>query len=218
MRTTLLSLGLGLTAALALGAPRPPSSPPPPDRRAQRAEARRFATPPVSGIDQVVEHYVRPISKEELLHGALVGLYQAARKPVPRDLRSQVRQAVGLAGSLRATMAGSVASVTPGEEPLCKLAQRAREEVGKAAALEGQNPRRVGCGALARLLDPPSGIVTAEEQQRSLALDQETEGFGLELREPAPARQAVVEVVQLGSSAQRAGLRPGDVLTHLDGK
>jgi carboxyl-terminal processing protease len=218
MRAHLLWVGFALGTGGALAAPGPQASPPCPDRRAQRAEARRFATQLVTVIDQVVEHYIRPVSKEELTHAALVGLYQAARKPVPRDLRARARQAAGLSTGLRARMVEALSSVSPGEEPLEKLVQKAREEVGRAEALEGQNALLVCCRAFTRLLDPHSGIVTAQEQQRAMALDLEAEGFGLELCDMAPGRPTVVEVVQLGSSAQRAGLRPGDVLTHLDGK
>src|SRR4051812_3295557 len=128
MRATLLWLGLTLAAGVALASPGPPAAPAPApaDRQAQRAEARRFASQLVGVIDKVVDHYVRPVTREELAHAALAGLYQAARRPVPRDLRGRVRQATGLASSLRARMAGSVSAVSPGEEPLEKLAQLAR--------------------------------------------------------------------------------------------
>src|SRR5436309_1872638 len=80
----------------------------------------------------------------------------------------------------------------------------------------GRSALVVACQALARSLDPHSVVITAEEQQRTLGLSPENEGLGLELKAPF-AGPAVVEVVYLGGPAQRAGLRPGDVLTHLDG-
>jgi carboxyl-terminal processing protease len=93
-----------------------------------------------------------------------------------------------------------------------------REDVGNAEGLRGQSALLVCCRALARSLDPYSAVVTAEEQRRNVGLDQECEGVGLELAPSTGGGPLRVAGVQLGGPAQRAGLRPGDEITHLDGR
>src|SRR5262249_5116475 len=90
--------------------------------------------------------------------------------------------------------------------------------VGDAESLRGRNTLLVCCQAMARSLDPYSGVVTAQEQRRNIGLDQECDGVGLEWEENLGAGPLLVRAVQPGGPAQRAGLRPGDEITHLDGK
>jgi C-terminal processing protease CtpA/Prc len=211
---------VAILASPAPAAP-PPSAPPAAkDRKESRAESRKFAQQLAYLTEQITQHYVRPVSREDLLEAALAGLYQAARKPPPRDLKAQVRQAVSLSGMLRAQASAGgeeLSSVDrPPTDPVEKLLARLREQVGAAEALQGQNPVLLSCKALTRLLDPHSGIVTAEEQRRAVGLDNENVGVGLELKDaPAPG-PLVIEAVHAGGPAQRVGLRPGDVLVKLD--
>jgi carboxyl-terminal processing protease len=199
-----------VAAAETWAAPRPAIAPPVKDPKALQQEARRFAVQVHCLIEQVAEHYVRPVTREALLEAALAGLYQAARQTVPRDLRDRVRVAVAEATLLRA-------SGRPFNDPRERLLARAREQLGAAEALAGQNTVLVCCQALARVLDPHSGLVTAEEQRRAVGLDHESLGVGLEFKDGL-AGPLVVDQVQLGSPAQRAGLRPGDVITRIDGR
>jgi carboxyl-terminal processing protease len=223
MRSSPALLALTLGAGALVAAPRPAGPPalPPAERAALRAEARRFARQLLALTDQVAEQYVRPVPREELLHSALAGLYQAARMPVPPGLGARLRQAASaVAGPARPASAPGPAAgdlVDP-LGPFTPIVRRAREEVGRAEALRGQSALLVCCQAMARSLDPHSGVVTAEEPQRAMGLDRECEGVGLEVNDHHGAGPFTVETVLLGGPAQRAGLRPGDVLTHLDGK
>jgi carboxyl-terminal processing protease len=205
-------------AAALLAAPLPSAPAPAPPRRPLRADAGRFAQQLLGVIDQVAEHYVRPVSREELLHPALVALYQAARRPVPRDLGDRIRLAGVKFAALQAPPAGALApsSASPAD-PLRELAREVRLEVGDAEALRHQNPLLLCCHALARGLDPHSGVVTAEEQQRAIGLDRECDGVGLELSGPG-ASTLLVEAVLMGGPGQRGGLRPGDRLVLVNGK
>ncbi len=59
--------------------------------------------------------------------------------------------------------------------------------------------------------------MTAEEQQRAEVHEQNT-GTGIALAEGTNVWPLVIRAVVPGSPAQKAGLRPGDAITHIDGK
>jgi carboxyl-terminal processing protease len=184
-------------------------------------EARAFAVQLLNIVNQIAEQYVRPVSHADLTEAALRGLYEAARLPVPADLGARIRQAdtrsvpsIGFeAGGLPGGggWSGPVAA-----SPLFDLVRKVRLDVGEAESLQGQVPLLICCQAMARTLDPHSGIVTASEQRRTL--DQECDGVGLELEENAGAGPVLIRAVQLGGPAQRAGLRPSDEIVRIDGK
>ena len=134
-----------------------------------------------------------PSRAKKLYEEALAGVCQAARKPMPRGLRAELAKALA-----------------PDADPavLEALLARFRQKMGPGA---GADAFLVAARSVAGLLDRHSGLVTAEEQRRAIGLDQESIGLGLELRE------AVVEAVLPGSPAQRAGLRPGDVILGVNG-
>src|SRR5262245_33371707 len=98
-RTMLVSLAI-LTGGVAEAAPLPPGPPPVRDRKELRSASRRFAQQLNYVIGRIADQYVRPVKREDLLEAAVIGLYQAAHRPVPHDLRFQIRQAVNLAGLL----------------------------------------------------------------------------------------------------------------------
>ncbi|MFO0843737.1 MAG: S41 family peptidase [Gemmataceae bacterium] len=205
----------------AVASPVPPGPPPVKDRKALREEANRFAHQLSHFSEQVSLNYYRPVNREDLLEGALYGLYQAARKPPPRDLKAQVRQAVSLSSTMRA-QALQQQAMTVSErrplEPVEKLLVRLREELGDAPALDGRPAVLVAVKAMTRLLDPHSGVVSLEEQRRSIGLDHEALGVGVQFKEAQAPGSLEVETVHPGGPAQRAGLRPGDVITRLDGQ
>src|SRR5262245_43584179 len=99
MRTILICAAL-TAAGVAAGAPAPKA----PAGEAQQPskrheEAAAFARQTFYLCNQVIAAYVDPLPPEDVYEAALLGLYQAARKPAPRDLRAQVRRAINLSNA-----------------------------------------------------------------------------------------------------------------------
>jgi carboxyl-terminal processing protease len=160
-------------------------------------EGQVFAQQLLGVVIQVTAQYVRPVERKEVLYAALSGLYEAARLPVPETLHSAVEK-------------------TTAEAEVMDLIRRTREDLGNAEALQGHNPLVVCCQSMVRVLDPYCGVISPEEQRRTLGLGNECDGVGLEVQDHPVAGPLLVKFVHPGGPAQRAGLRPGDQITHLD--
>src|SRR5947209_18036132 len=94
MRSSLVLIGLllGVGSLTAAPLPRAGTPAPFPGARGRQAEARRFARQLLVITGQVADQYVRPVSREELLLAALTGLYDGARRRVPADLGTRLRE------------------------------------------------------------------------------------------------------------------------------
>src|SRR2546429_412406 len=88
-----------------------------------------------------------------------------------------------------------------------------------AGGMTAAGPRpTVACQAMMRSLDPWSGVLGRDELRRNVALDQEAQGIGVGLDDYTGSGPLVVKAVYPGGSAQRAGIRPGDHITHVNGE
>ncbi len=209
--------GAGLVGAAPRSLPAPP--PPPPTEVALLAEAQSFAQQLLLLTGQITDQYVRPVERPDLLYAALSGVYEAARIPVPRDLRARLlkAEAADKPPGLKAAGAPGIPLDALGDRAVAEAIEQVRVEVAGSEFLQGQNVLLIACRALGRSLDPYTVPVTAEEQRHAVGLNQYYDGVGLEL-EDVVAGRARVRTVHPGSPAQQAGLRPGDEITHLDGK
>src|SRR4051794_16276577 len=100
---SIIILITGITCVLAAPRPGKPEGPGKPGEQLNLTEIHAFAEQLLTVIDQVADGYHKPIAREELLHAALVGLYQAARKPVPPDLQARIDKASKAGGPILRT-------------------------------------------------------------------------------------------------------------------
>ena len=199
MYRPLACLVLVLSGGAALAAGRPVEPQPTGMPAAElRAEAEQYAQQLLAVAAQVSEQYVRPVELPVLLRAALQGLYEAAHVPVPGGLETDLRRAGAYAEQLQ-------------------LLTRLREGLGDPEPLRGPNALLVSCEAMCRSLDCYSAVVRDEELRRGSGVDSRT-GVGLELADNFGTGPLVIKTVFPGGPAQLAGLRPGDEITHLDGK
>jgi carboxyl-terminal processing protease len=223
---------LALSATLLLGAaasaapaPSPAPAGPPARPAGTGDDAETFAHNLLAAVHTVSEIYVRPVSRTDLLQTALTGLYEAARLPVPRDLRRRIEQAEkeAVAQVAAEVNANPPAPLVPGlaprrtlvldDRPVIELVRALRADIGKTHELEGDDPLRIGCQAMLRSLDSYSSVISPTEEHRTVS-DSPDRGFGLEVPAGAGGRGIIKEVLP-GSPAQRAGLRPGDEILQV---
>jgi carboxyl-terminal processing protease len=206
-----LAMSWCLAATTLLAAPVPNLPPEPAKKPVQPARPDDVpGLPPIGGgeeaqanqliatVNQIAEQYVRRVLPQHLMLSALSGLYEAARTPVPSNLREQV---LGVEN----------------DQQLLGVVRKALADVEKAEALQGRTPLRVAVQAMLRTLDPHSSLVHAVEQRRNAVQGSDTFGVGLEVDE-ATGGPLTVRLVYPGGPAQMAGLRPGDQLLRLGGK
>jgi carboxyl-terminal processing protease len=160
-------------------------------------EASNYAQPVNFTIAAIADQYVRELSPQELLLAAVTGLYEAARQPIPPTLPGQVAKAVT-------------------EQDRLELLVRVRQELGRIEPLNASDAFLISVRAMIRTLDPHTAIIPGEELNRG-TVDMVNQGAGLELADNLGTGPLIVKTVIPGGAAQRAGLRPGDQITHVDG-
>jgi carboxyl-terminal processing protease len=208
------------------------SSVPPAKREAIKKEARDYALNLLTNVGLIRGQYVRELSQEDLLEAAIGGLYDAAQSPRPSELRSRLTPPKKTDPVPKVTNPPKPETPPPAALPglpglpppssgptqapwLVERIAAIRESLGNPESLRDGRDMLASLRGITRILDPYSVIMTAEEQQRAEVHEQNT-GTGLALAEGADVWPLVIRAVVPGSPAQKAGLRPGDAITHID--
>ncbi len=173
----------------------------PPARPVNPAEAQAFAEQLDYVINTVVDNYIRQVLQENLAAAALEGLYEAARIPVPRSLKTDVHQAIR-------------------DQKLPALIAQIRNSLGNQESLKGYQGLLVSLRAMSRLLDPYSGLASGEDLLRNRPISHQgiVVYVGLEWIKNLGGGPLRIKAVAPGGPAQKAGIRPGDQITHINGK
>jgi C-terminal processing protease CtpA/Prc len=150
-------------------------------------------------VQLISNRYVRPVPRSKLAMAAFRRIYEAAGVTVPSNLAGNVDRALR-------------------SDDFVKLAASIRENLGDRPALRGGADVRLGLQAMVETLDQYCGIQTGPERRTPRQLIDRTAGFGLIVADGAQASGVRVKSVVLGSPAQQAGLRPGDLITEVDGE
>lgn len=175
-------------------------------------ECRAFAAQLITVADEISRLYVRPVTRKELLHAAITGLYEELRQPMPEAITAALER------SLKPPRlpTGGLEPTAETDEGELQALSRARAELGYAARLHGGNDLRLSVQAMLRILDPYCALVTGEELRKARVLEEARHDFGFEWAEGGTEGSLRITTVALGGPAQRAGVRPGDEITQVD--
>jgi len=211
MSRTIALLAVLAFAAMAVGAPREKE----PSAEAAAAGAQ-FARQVGAAAAIVSREYVRPVATADLYVAAIGGLYDAARRPRPVVLLRDLKAAKS-------------------ETERIELLARARAGVHGAPELSDGRDLVVAVSAFTTVLDPhttllPNAAFNGTATATAYGFDFEGEALavvshrvrpGESENEVVPAGAPPlpfrVAAVKPGSPAQRAGLRPGDMVREIDG-
>jgi C-terminal peptidase prc len=197
MRRTLACWALFLGGVTAVAATRSADDAKPVGRPLGRDQAEAFALKVKTAIDLLTKQYARPVQRARLVAAALRGLYRAARVTAPHHLAASVQKA------------------DEADYKVIDLIARVRQRLGNGAALRGDRALEVALTAALRSLDPYCVLSRDDPALRNRERVRE-DRVGVKLDNVGVGPLRVTEVVP-GSPGQRAGIRPGDLITHLDG-
>jgi carboxyl-terminal processing protease len=175
--------------------PRPEQTQPPP---LGEGNARVFAVQIHEVLGLVDEWYVDRVPRAKLAAAALKGLYQAAGSTPPTTLSADVQK------------------VASDPTQLQHFIAERRAKLGNPESLRGDRAVLASIRAVVKSLDPYSDVSVGDALPAAAVVNPAAPRFGLELAEKVEA--LLIKTVALGSPAQKAGLRPGDRITRIDGE
>jgi carboxyl-terminal processing protease len=224
------TLGLLLVAS-APALPPPPAAAPVPN--VDRAQANSFAHTVYSLAEELSRRYARPVPTKELVEAAIRGMYEEAGQTYPDEVKAAVLRAEN-SGDLLTHLAD--ARLVLGKSPAME---------GTNSLFAAMNGFRHATDSNCTLTSPRVSTYAAVDMDYGVGIEldgataarwaayQADHGFATGRFPvvggifPVPTRETLqspavlpwrVRRVIPGSPAQRVGLKPGDVLTQLNGK
>jgi len=199
----------------------PPPFPPNRSAEGRELEAQLYAQSMLNLTRQIADQYVKPVKQSDLMEAGLMGLFEEAREPFPAWIGPELRRSKEDFGEL------------------IRIATQAKLKIQSADFQSHDRALTASFRGMPRVLDPFCGLVKYTEF-RSDPNEYES-GFGFELsgvktignaapngrRRGLQAENTMELPVELptpwrvgyvapGSPAQRNGLQPNDLITHLN--
>ncbi|MBM3980825.1 MAG: hypothetical protein FJ304_11170 [Planctomycetes bacterium] len=209
-----------------------PAQPPVPAAKADRFKAEEFARVVYNVADQVALRYVRPVEMKDLIDAAVRGLYDECGLPVPERVRDAVRAAgngselLQTLTDVRLLLAGQPALRGPramyaaingfkhATEPACQLVSPRANTFASIDMDYGIGIELEGVSASAWMLYQVEYKTALGHYQPVGWLDRVPRAE--DVTAPAGVPWRIKRVIP-DSPAQKAGVRPGDLITHFNG-
>jgi hypothetical protein len=166
-----------------------------------------FARLVTKAIGYIAAEHITPANRADLARWAVSGLYQAAGRPVPPELAARLRRLGGAP-----------------EGELTRLLHDARARLGSPKPLEGHRDLEAALGGLFAGLEP-----ALRPEERSCYIPRtkvkrvqlggpvpEPVGVGLQVERDKATGMLRVRTPLWNGPAYRAGLRAGDLITHIN--
>jgi carboxyl-terminal processing protease len=203
MRRTIIIAGTLLCCLATLEtvpAQQPDPTPPPPPPGLPSVRPVEYAANVLYTIHLIEEGYVRNVSRADLLAAALRGLYAAAGESPPNSVHEDIQKAKK-------------------DDEVQALLERTRRRPEIAKRLSDGEAFLASCRAMCAALDPHCEIYQDDGITCKLPAGRlDNNGSGIDLEDNGGLGPVRIKVVHPGGPAQKAGLRPGDRITAIDGK
>lgn len=153
-----------------------------------------------SGVDLLVERYIKPLNDGELTVAAIRGLYRRLEEKLPSDLEAAMKEPKTLTGTQQRS-----------------LLMAAREHLGKREDLDDGKDADLALTMMAASLNDPYTVyydrqMVKKEESR---LKAQFSGIGIHIRRDL-ARDGLLVVSPIkGSPAYKAGVKAGDLIVEV---
>jgi carboxyl-terminal processing protease len=189
-----------LATLATLPAQQPDPTPPPPPPGLPVVSRAEYAANVLYTIQLIEVGYVRSVSRADLLHPALRALYAASGESPPNSLHDDIQKAKK-------------------DDDVRALLNRTRRRPEIAKRLSDSDAFLASCRAMCATLDPHCEVYEDDGITCKLPAGRlDNNGSGIDLEDNGGTGSVRVKEVHPGGPAQKAGIRPGDRITAIDGK